>query len=403
MASPVSFTVTSASGTATYLGRARPVVAPNPAGLPSWVPAAGTLGNISLNTISSVYDINNADTFLRGSPAILNAWCSTCYAKDYGTYGSILAFGGGHQDYLGNEVYRYDIYNRLWSRITDGTPVPIRIQDFDSVAGNEYGEFWTSTAKTAVIVGKPAPPHTYGNLKYVPAVDAGNTNGWLILFGGFSFQAHKVDLDNLAAGWSRFGPLMNTVTTQAMSYGCTVYDSFRKRLFGFPLNNAPQSTASVLSVPAGAFSNPGQDYIDSYYTVGMYDAADDLYFISKLTSSAGRWNLSVHDPVTGVKHLPPSSGQVPTNLEYGGGTITWIESTRQLVYIPIDNNKVFFAAAPANPRTGTWVWSMQTLGGVLNVSGPNPMYERLHYVPQINSLMYVGQTTTAVQCFQLTN
>src|SRR5260221_3723368 len=65
-----------------------------------------------------------------GFPAITEAWNGAVFASRFGASGSMIVFGGGHDDYFGSRVHAFDIPTRQWSRISDG---------YGSGRRNEYG------------------------------------------------------------------------------------------------------------------------------------------------------------------------------------------------------------------------------------------------------------------------
>ncbi|MEM9189512.1 MAG: hypothetical protein AAGF12_10070 [Myxococcota bacterium] len=75
------------------------------------------------------------------------------------TRGRLLVWGGGHDDYGGNEVYAFDLHTLSWSRLTDPTANPNR-------CGSENSD------------GTPVSRHTYGGLAYIEHADR------LFAFGG---------------------------------------------------------------------------------------------------------------------------------------------------------------------------------------------------------------------------
>jgi hypothetical protein len=42
------------------------------------------------------------------------------YASRFGASGSMIVFGGGHNDYFGSDVHAFDLASREWRRISDG-------------------------------------------------------------------------------------------------------------------------------------------------------------------------------------------------------------------------------------------------------------------------------------------
>lgn len=407
MAAPVDDSYSAPSGQTIYAGRS---------GLPSWVPAVGQRANVSLNTVSDVYP----SITLRGSTrfsAILNSWVGTAFAPTLGAKGSIIFSGGGHGDYLGNEVYRYDVATRLVTRIADPYPIPVSpaigYQANDPTDGNgtgsgvsdsTYGEYWSDDTKSSVVIGQMCPTHTYGHVVHVSGAAAGNVNGWLVIVGNFSFQCHKVDLDNPSAGWSRLGPLISTSGgIEGPAYGCSVFDSIRNRIVCWPFGNGAQSYAYGIALPSGTPTKISANYVDSYYAVAHHDVVDDVYLIMNSTAErdgSSRLKLFVHDPADGARYDPISTGSVPPA---GSGSVEWIESSRQLVFWPGTGTKLYFGQAPANPRTGTWTWAMRDFPGDAPVGNPDgwPLYARLHYVSSLDALIHVGSTTSPVQCWHL--
>ena len=55
-----------------------------------------------------------------GFSAITEAWNSAVYASRFGASGSMIVFGGGHNDYFGSDVHAFDLASREWRRISDG-------------------------------------------------------------------------------------------------------------------------------------------------------------------------------------------------------------------------------------------------------------------------------------------
>jgi hypothetical protein len=93
-----------------------------------------------------------------GFPAITEAWNGAVFASRLGGSGSMIVFGGGHDDYFGSDVHAFDLATRQWSRISDG---------YVSGSPNQYGK--GSVYPNAVYPNNsPLPPHTYGYVQYDP-------------------------------------------------------------------------------------------------------------------------------------------------------------------------------------------------------------------------------------------
>jgi hypothetical protein len=387
---------TIASGATLYAG----CVAP-PSGVPAWMPASGTMGRVSLNNMNAVFDSANPNTLIRGSAAILNVWNSTTYIPwlDW-----VIAFGGGHNDYMGNDVYAYKMYDQMWYRISDAVPPGIQLQNSDEITDPIYGELWTDSSKTAVKVGKVTPPHTYCNMVAVPPSAAGNTNGWLVEFATFHRQAHYIDLDTPSVGWQRLGPLSTDTipTAEPMVYGCSFFDSVRNQIVGFPMVSGVSGYGYALQLPGltwsrfDASANP-VGWINTYYSAGFHAVADDLYLIVKFQMDGSNHHpIYWHDPSNRTQGVIDHTGMQSA----GFSTVEWDEQNRQLVAHDSLDTGVWYAPAPLNMKSGTWVWSKRTYAAAqafLVQSGENYLYKRLHYSASLNADLIVTRVDAAVQ------
>ena len=52
-----------------------------------------------------------------GFSAITEGWNGAAYASRYGASGSMIVFGGGHNDYFGSDVHAFDLASREWRRL----------------------------------------------------------------------------------------------------------------------------------------------------------------------------------------------------------------------------------------------------------------------------------------------
>ena len=155
-----------------------------------------------------------------GFSAITEAWTSAVYASRFGASGSMIVFGGGHDDYFGSDVHAFDLGSREWKRISDGY---VGGGDRDYGAGATY-------RGAAYPDGSPLPPHTYGYVQYDPV-----GNDYILLKGqtelGRFVNAvaipHLFNLDSLC--WRR-GPKHPTAILN--SGGWTTWDSSRRVLWG---------------------------------------------------------------------------------------------------------------------------------------------------------------------------
>jgi len=153
-------------------------------------------------------------------PAITEAWNGAVYASRCGAAGSMIVYGGGHNDYFGSDVHAFDLATRCWRRISDGyvTGTP-----GDYGAGAVYPD-------AVYPYGSPLPPHTYDYVQYDPVA-----NELLLLKGQTELGervkaiaiAHLFNLDTRS--W-RHGPLQPRAILN--SGGWTTWDPRRRILWG---------------------------------------------------------------------------------------------------------------------------------------------------------------------------
>lgn len=89
-----------------------------------------------------------ADSFhvhgVLGCTAVVGAWSGGAWDADQR---KMLVWGGGHDDYWGNEVYAFDVPTMKWQRLTDPSPPPF--------------------SRDPLADGNPVSRHTYGGLQYL--------------------------------------------------------------------------------------------------------------------------------------------------------------------------------------------------------------------------------------------
>ncbi len=89
-------------------------------------------------------------------PSITEAWNGAVLASRFGRSGSMVIFGGGHNDYFGSDVHAFDLDSREWRALTTG---------FIAGARDDYGE--DAVYPDSVYPdGSPLPPHTYDYVQY---------------------------------------------------------------------------------------------------------------------------------------------------------------------------------------------------------------------------------------------
>jgi len=260
-----------------------------------------------------------------GFPAITEAWNGAVYARHFGASGSIVIFGGGHNDYYGSDVHAFDLGSRRWARISDGF---VAGDPDDYGAGAIYPE-------SIYPDGSPLPPHTYGYVQYDAAA-----NDLLLLKGqtelGPDVKAvpipHMFNLDRLE--WRR-GPLHPTAVLN--SGGWTSWDPARRTLWG----------------------NSGDDGGGNAFIGFCPDGAND-------DGTFGSW----------TRHYP---NRIPGAANHNAMAL---DPLRDLIVVSVAAFNSLFAIDPARPE-----YSMQALGSSEPRPVVND-FAAIEYGQNLNSFVY---------------
>lgn len=365
--------------------------------LPAWVPEPGTIAAISLNTVNDVRPLDWT-TPLGDLEGVFQSWGGGVYAPELGALGSLLVGGtGGHNNYDGNEVYRYDIDTRLWSRIGEPTHVMVDATLYANTLGEIKAEYGGG-------VGVKAALHTYAGQFYVKPSLAGNTNGYFCTAPHTPTQiCHKYDLDAVGVnGWSRVSDSASAVSGNGM-YPSACWDSVRERVWFFTIGSyrlhyMPWSTKEW--VATNAWSN-------SRGTTTPFDYCPLHDLLVQYQNYLGDEYLGVVDPDNPTSWIAiPYTGTGPTKSD--GTTryaaMTWCDDLNCfLLYMGEGSKTVYKLTPPAtNPLTNAWVFSSETLTGTTPPWTMNGPLTKFRYVPAIRCAVYADGKNQSVVAFRMT-
>ena len=282
-----------------------------------------------------------------GFSAITEGWNGAAYASRYGGSGSMIVFGGGHNDYFGSDVHAFDLSSREWRRIADGY-----------VAGgpDEYGA--GARYPDAVYPdGSPLPPHTYD---YVQYDQVGND---YVLFKGQTELGpdvkavaipHLFNLDTLT--W-RHGPRHPTAILN--SGGCTTWDASRRVVWGHSGDDGG-GNAFIALRPDGVnkdgtfgrwhdhFPNKLSGFAN--HNAMQIDPRRDIIVVSVHAHDA-LYAIDPADPGREIVRLA-SVGSKPALHPYAA--LQYAPNLDRLVYFsPVDGGIVYTIGAPARKRRAT--------------------------------------------------
>ncbi len=182
----------------------------------------GFIAKLADNTVYEIPDSTPTAVFpdfpdLFGSPtAAIYAWSGGAYDPKRQHY---LVWGGGHNDYNGNEVYAFPLYGSespKWFLLTKPSPPTMATPTSPSVAENPDGT--------------PASNHTYALLQVDPFADRLVSMGLGSVFGSNGAEADQIRALNLATNtWEPAS------THPSVSFGCvgsaTAFDPLTKRIY----------------------------------------------------------------------------------------------------------------------------------------------------------------------------
>jgi hypothetical protein len=289
-----------------------------------------------------------------GFSAITEAWNGAVYASRHGAGGSMIVFGGGHNDYFGSDVHAFDLATREWRRIADGY---VCGGNGDYGAGARYPE-------SVYPDGSPLPPHTYGYVQYDPI-----GNDYLLLKGqaelGPDVEAVAIPhLFNLDALRWRHGPRHPTAVLN--SAGWTTWDASRRMLWGHSGDDGG-GNAFIGFCPDGANADGTSGHWTEHFpnklpgianhNAMQIDPIRDVIVVAVHARNA----LYAVDPANPGRAVVPldAAGVMPSLRPYAA--LEYAPNLGRLVYFsPLDGGIVHTIAGPdqeaADKLAGKWAW-----------------------------------------------
>lgn len=410
----------------------------NISSLPAWVPGLGEYADISLTTAQATSGVNPCPanncpyTMNEGQSAIWRDWNGAVFVPTFGTLGSMLLHGGGHWGYSGNEVIRYDIATRVWSRLN--TPA--------NYGFNKDGWVPFNKAPTSVVNsygsfpdGTPNPLHYYNGIEYVPPDAGGGTLGTIVFMHRMNSNSTVTDpqwwkFDIATLTWSH-GPTCikaaSGPSANGNQYVGLAYDSKRKGIWRVDVNADINSNGfSFYSLVTGQQYdvplNSGNSFSLGRLGSGAlsYNEARDLLIVQR--ESSGVQSLAYVDLsnyVLGVGFAPAAAmtqtGSAPPNL-YGGSYGSHVEycsydgnfylvgwpnsSTLYRLTVPaVLSNAWNWTALPLTPKSGTSSLAFESPAR----SADNHLFTRFRYIPGIKSFLWTDGIDLMVQAGRPSN
>ncbi len=162
-------------------------------------------------SISSVWpkNLDKKTTMNTGPASVLIAWNSAAFDKNNRIF---YFFGGGHADYGGNEVYRFELDSGSWLRLTEPSPLNHLFAQADYK--KREGKPWRRLCWTTDTRRLPASTHTYDGLIFSHATKtiflynmrAANGSCFEDTTDSFKNSSAVIGSRTATKGWYEFNP-----------------------------------------------------------------------------------------------------------------------------------------------------------------------------------------------------
>jgi hypothetical protein len=164
-----------------------------------------------------------------GDPAtLIEAWSGGALDS---TRSRLIVWGGGHNDYGGNEIYVFDVniltWSRTWGPSSNIPPL------YGSTCSNTYSD------------GNPVSRHTYGGLSYLPATDRFWINGGSRYCGGGAGGVDTWEFSFATRTWTQRGNAPDGTLGNVAAYDAQTGHVFMRGYRDFMEYNPTSGTWTV--------------------------------------------------------------------------------------------------------------------------------------------------------------
>ena len=318
-----------------------------------------------------------------GCTAIIEAWGGGAYDS---RQRKMLVWGGGHNDYWGNEIYGFDLRQGRWERLTDPT----------------QGKLVSEANSDPLPDGQPNSRHTYDGMQYITHRAQTFAHGGAISPGGggtavtWLFDSEKrvwtaASTTGGPGGYalaSAYDPASRLVIVRATK-GLWSYDADAnqwQRLIGF--GYAPNwPRYEVSRNKRGAVDTKRQ----LFWSVGSNDLL--VWDIQKKTLVTNEWVTIGGDPYTNAARLKNNPLQV---FESGGGDIFNARGPGFDYDSKADQFVAWKGGAPSILDLSTKTWHTGSKAGSPLSQARNGTFGRWRYVPEYNVFLLVNSASSNV-------
>ena len=378
------------------------------------------LVSVPSSTLADVMYWTAAGPGSRNGNSYFGNWCSGVYAPDDGTYGSLVFCNGGDADYWGNEVYKFSLDTRTWSRVSErssGLNGQTAKNEDDPNFDTAWGEHVTPGGK---VPPQPGVPHSYDQMEYLPPRLGGGARG-AFLFPTrtivYRYRAYKHPhiFDLSAKTWRRGSAAPGIVGIGNVDSPSWCFDSLRGRFWGIDGGASGIFITKINYLQfdpktrlASAYGVAIPQYLTPWgYPVSRYWRGGDLMLVAGLTrdgTAFGLWACPLATaeergfvalPLGGKAMPPPSQGY---GFAYCGDLDCFFVRTSSA-----HRQKMWKITPPkSNYLASTWTVEEINMGGVTVAEKGNGqgMWKRLMYAPPLKCLIWVDDVQGPVYAYR---
>lgn len=379
------------------------------------IPPLNTLGSIGLNTLQSINpDPGQLQSYEAhgGYGQMLGAWNSGVFSPDYGTLGATIVFGGGDNDYWGNQISVFPYDDETWEARPLSGP-SLRASDAGYVTADHTRGLWDD--------GSPGMPHTYDAAFYLPPAFGGGSKGsvclpittfWYLQNG--STYSHLCDINTGA--WTLGS--VNGCSTRNESMWC--FDTARGQGVGMQTTSSEIDVLLILAFSGGVGTHSDKaifptvqlnhdgvcEYIPSLDMVMTYSQfTSDHYGVGPVF---GFYCFDRTNDDTGI--ILNVTGD--TLLQCAGAGMAWVPDygARGAIFMLSSNSadaqflwRIEPPAVGVAWQTGIWTVTKIDMGAI--PSGgvtTNGIWKRLRYNKAIGCLCWVISTSGLMNLYAVT-
>lgn len=354
------------------------------------IPASNTIDDLN-PADDPLLNSNHPATPIWGQPQanVIDAWCGGCFAEESSEIW--IPFGGGHNDYAGNEIYkiRIDVDVPVWemTREPSGTIAnPIVLDDGQEATGLHSD-------------GQPRSCHTYNGVSWAKGIGCVVVpQGSVYKVGNGSEVCHIVD--------KKTSNLIATVAGHSSGNGTAAqagscYDETRHAIW-----KRGKGTANYqkLDLYTNGWTNVGTSTTVGGDVSLVHIPGHDVIVHATQDPSE---SINVLDCVTGLITTPTITGAMVGATIGGAGQWRYVESLNALAKWDnsTDTTIINLLNIPANPRTDTWTITQLTVDGANAVTPSirtlHGTFGRFFYSEKLNGFGVINSTNEPIYFFAL--